>query len=62
MRSDEQLVLRMDLLLEFPEGIPNWMVRLPVAEVRENMRLRRSGFTSLGFDPAEDGPDRDDYH
>lgn len=53
-RDDERLVLRMDLLDEFPEGVPKWMEFLPVADCRRNMTLRREGYTTLGFDPAED--------
>lgn len=54
LRDDERLVLRTDVLDEFPEGIPSWMDHLPAEDVRRLMELRREGFTRHGFDPAED--------
>lgn len=55
MREDEGLVLRMDVLEEFPEGVPAWMIPLPVDELRLRMEQRREGFTRQGLDPADDG-------
>lgn len=59
MRDDERLVLRTDVLDEFPEGVPSWMDPLPVEEVRRLMALRREGYTMLGRDPADDYLDRE---
>ena len=59
LRDDETLVLRDDCRDEFPEGVPRWMVGLPVEEVRRLMELRREGFTRQGMNPAEDFADRE---
>ncbi len=62
MREDEKLILRMDTLGEFPEGIPVWAEFLPIDMLRKAMYLRREGFTKLGFDPAHDEMDRRDLN
>lgn len=62
-RSDESMVpAPAGLTDEFPDGVPVWMVSLPVDEIRLRMEQRREGFTTLGFDPAEDYLDREHLH
>lgn len=63
MRVDETMVPAPEgLANEFPDGVALWMIGLPAEEVRSAMALRREGYTMLGFDPAEDAPDKFDLH
>lgn len=57
MRRDECMTIRADLIGEFPDGVPGWMVSLPDDRVRELMRLRRDGFVLLGLEPGDDVED-----
>jgi hypothetical protein len=54
VRRDELRTIRADLMADFPDGVPSWMILLPADEVRRLMRLRDEGFRLCGLEPGDD--------